>query len=106
MEATQERSHWPDDGPFTASAMGDIRPLSKLMFVLPISFFNPGTGILEAHLLEVPYQDNCWDCGVSVCRYAFALSMLRDKVIKFGDSDTKREALNDAISNRKRSFQV
>ena len=36
-----------------------------------------------------------------VCRYAFALFMLRDKVIKFGDSDTKREALNDAISNRK-----
>jgi hypothetical protein len=26
---------------------------------------------------EIPYQDNCWDCGVYVCRYAYALYQLR-----------------------------
>jgi len=27
----------------------------------------------------VPYQDNGWDCGVFVCRYAFGILCLREK---------------------------
>jgi hypothetical protein len=29
--------------------------------------------------LSVPYQNNCWDCGVFVCRYAYSVYALRDR---------------------------
>ena len=31
---------------------------------------------------KVPRQDNCWDCGVFVCRYAFAMLQLLDTRIE------------------------
>ena len=35
---------------------------------------------------SVPTQKNGWDCGVFVCRYAFALYSMRDRDITFGDA--------------------
>eukprot|EP00563_Minutocellus_polymorphus_P004411 CAMPEP_0181044106 /NCGR_PEP_ID=MMETSP1070-20121207/13080_1 /TAXON_ID=265543 /ORGANISM="Minutocellus polymorphus, Strain NH13" /LENGTH=1161 /DNA_ID=CAMNT_0023122511 /DNA_START=127 /DNA_END=3612 /DNA_ORIENTATION=+ len=32
---------------------------------------------------KVPYQDNSWDCGVFVCRYAYALYLMRNKQITY-----------------------
>jgi Ulp1 family protease len=33
----------------------------------------------------VPYQDNSWDCGVFVCRYAAALQARRKDLFTFQD---------------------
>ena len=35
--------------------------------------------------LTVPYQDNTWDCGVFVCRYAYSLYSMRDVPFLFND---------------------
>ena len=35
---------------------------------------------------SVPYQDNSWDCGVFVCRYAYGVYSMRDCAITFGDA--------------------
>jgi len=32
---------------------------------------------------RIPYQDNSWDCGVFVCRYAFALYHQRENHITY-----------------------
>ncbi len=43
--------------------------------------------ILIAHFLStVPYQDNGWDCGVFVCRYAFSVLSMRSIEFKFTPS--------------------
>ena len=55
---------------------------------------------LVAHILSVPYQDNCWDCGVFVCRYAYALFMLRHKVLTVAGHTSPGDALRDAITER------
>lgn len=34
----------------------------------------------------VPLQNNTWDCGVFVCRYAYALYELRHKEFTYGDA--------------------
>jgi hypothetical protein len=33
--------------------------------------------------LPVPYQDNSWDCGVFVCRYAYAVYLLRHRSFSY-----------------------
>ena len=38
----------------------------------------------EQHMHAVPYQDNSWDCGVFVCRYAYALYLMRNRRITYG----------------------
>ena len=43
----------------------------------------------------VPYQDNSWDCGVFVCRYAFALYQKRLSHITRGDT---KNNFNDFIT--------
>ena len=35
---------------------------------------------------EVPYQNNTWDCGVFVCRYAYAIYQLRNRNFTFQDA--------------------
>ena len=35
---------------------------------------------------KVPYQQNGWDCGVFVCRYAFSVLSLRRKPFQFDGS--------------------
>jgi Ulp1 family protease len=34
----------------------------------------------------VPYQNNTWDCGVFVCRYAYAIHQLRDRHFTYKDA--------------------
>jgi Ulp1 family protease len=34
----------------------------------------------------VPLQNNTWDCGVFVCRYAYALYELRHREFTYGDA--------------------
>ena len=50
---------------------------------------------------SVPYQDNGWDCGVFVCRYAHALYSMRDRDITFGDARKcpGREPFQQAITD-------
>eukprot|EP00934_Nitzschia_sp_Nitz4_P002048 Nitzschia sp. Nitz4//scaffold80_size88189//71589//78338//NITZ4_005093-RA/size88189-processed-gene-0.64-mRNA-1//1//CDS//3329558648//2048//frame0 len=57
---------------------------------------------------KVPYQDNTWDCGVFVCRYAYALYELRNRNFTFEDAgmycdrssrSTSRSAFYDLISD-------
>ena len=52
---------------------------------------------------SVPYQDNSWDCGVFVCRYAHALYSMRDRDITFGDASegTGRNPFQQAITDSK-----
>eukprot|EP00523_Entomoneis_sp_CCMP467_P006986 CAMPEP_0168734242 /NCGR_PEP_ID=MMETSP0724-20121128/8709_1 /TAXON_ID=265536 /ORGANISM="Amphiprora sp., Strain CCMP467" /LENGTH=1244 /DNA_ID=CAMNT_0008781333 /DNA_START=148 /DNA_END=3882 /DNA_ORIENTATION=+ len=37
---------------------------------------------------KVPYQDNGWDCGVFVCRYAYALYQMRRTVLPSDDENS------------------
>lgn len=50
---------------------------------------------------SVPYQDNGWDCGVFVCRYAHALYSMRNCNITFGDAreGPGREPFQQAITD-------
>ena len=41
------------------------------------------------HNCSVPYQDNCWDCGIFVCRYAYSLLLLRKKPFTVADIRNK-----------------
>ena len=50
--------------------------------------------------LAVPYQDNTWDCGVFVCRYAYALFMLRHNRITTSADSSLQEVLKAAITDR------
>jgi len=47
----------------------------------------------------VPYQDNSWDCGVFVCRYAYSTLLLRDRQFTFEDI-TGSDMLLEGITNR------
>jgi hypothetical protein len=38
------------------------------------------------HLFSVPYQDNGYDCGVFVCRYAYAIYQLRQRGFTYSDA--------------------
>lgn len=38
------------------------------------------------HPLLVPYQNNTWDCGVFVCRYAYAVYELRHRHFTYEDA--------------------
>ena len=51
-------------------------------------------------LLTVPYQDNSWDCGVFVCRYAYGLYLMRNKRITYRTAgvEDKPPYLCDLIS--------
>ena len=45
--------------------------------------FSPFSFVSKSTLRIVPYQDNSWDCGVFVCRYAYALYLMRNKRITY-----------------------
>jgi hypothetical protein len=48
--------------------------------------------VLAAYLylyFIVPYQLNGWDCGVFMCRYAYALYLLRDKTFSFRETNLR-----------------
>lgn len=39
---------------------------------------------------DVPYQDNSWDCGVFVCRFAYGLYLLRNEKFIYEDLQMKK----------------
>ena len=55
-------------------------------------------------MIEVPYQDNGWDCGVFVCRYAYALYQLRHRAFSYNDAgvdrcgEAKGKAFDDLVT--------
>jgi len=49
------------------------------------------------HVDVVPYQNNSWDCGVFVCRYAFALYKLRN--ISFSFQEYRQDCFRSLITN-------
>lgn len=46
---------------------------------------------------KIPYQNNSWDCGVFVCRYAFALYKLRN--ISFSFQEYRQDCFRSLITN-------
>jgi len=54
--------------------------------------------MMPIHDPQVPYQDNSWDCGVFVCRYAYSTLRLRKQQFTFEDI-TGNEILQERISN-------
>jgi hypothetical protein len=82
LNAEWKRLRKSDDpalAPFTASknSMEVFSPKSKYLCLAPRHFcFASLTGRCPCRPL-VPYQDNSWDCGVFVCRYAYAVYLLR-----------------------------
>lgn len=53
------------------------------MVELPDNHLKHSTYLLFA--LEVTYQNNSWDCGVFVCRYASGIFQLRDRVFSYNE---------------------
>ncbi|GFH58426.1 hypothetical protein CTEN210_14902 [Chaetoceros tenuissimus] len=52
---------------------------------------------------HVPRQDNCWDCGVFICRYAFAMLQLLDtriqcKLADWRDAKFRRDIIKEYIT--------
>ena len=82
--------------PFNRDTMEVLAPNSKCFGPI-FRYFSVG---LCAHDMLVPYQDNSWDCGVFVCRYAFALFMLRHKEITIGDYDNRSPPLRRVVTDQ------
>jgi hypothetical protein len=45
--------------------------------------------VFASLIFIVPYQLNGWDCGVFMCRYAYALYLLRDMTFSFGETNIR-----------------
>lgn len=49
----------------------------------------PNRATLTVSLVcKVPYQDNGFDCGLFVCRYAYAMYKLAGKIFSYGELAT------------------
>lgn len=55
--------------------------------------------VMPIHDPPVPYQDNSWDCGVFVCRYAYSTLLLRYQNFTFNDI-TGDEILQEKITKK------
>jgi len=53
----------------------------------------------------VPLQNNTWDCGVFVCRYAYAIYELRDRDFTYGDAGMHCEETDIISGSSSRAFQ-
>ena len=77
------------DDPFNTTTMKVFAPKSKYTLI-PTKFMLLCSTIL-AHGgrfgFAVPYQSNSWDCGVFVCRYAYALFKTRHNIFTVFDSN-------------------
>ena len=57
-------------------------------------------------MLEVPYQENSWDCGVYVCRFAYGLYLLRNKKFLSEEVSGKRPFENLITNSPEFSFSM
>uniref|UniRef100_A0A7S2AA63 Ubiquitin-like protease family profile domain-containing protein n=1 Tax=Trieres chinensis TaxID=1514140 RepID=A0A7S2AA63_TRICV len=48
---------------------------------------------------KIPYQDNSWDCGVFVCRYAYSLFLLREENFNRYDAESDKRPFEELITN-------
>lgn len=90
--------------PFNEKTMNVIDPKSKcllLSFGLKFDFKKRFITKYLLFVLSVPYQDNSCDCGVFVCRYAYALYSRINLGITFGDWGDKRHPFLKAITKYK-----
>lgn len=84
---------------FSPQSMPVYSPKSKSA---PRALVSGHRGSFLTAFMSVPYQDNSWDCGVFVCRYAYAMYLLRDKAFSLGDVNddgTKRFSFASLITN-------
>ena len=49
--------------------------------------------------LKAPVQDNSWDCGVFVCRYAYGILCMRDKPLSADSSFLDRKERNRIVND-------
>ena len=61
--------------------------------------------MLFSRLHSVPLQNNTWDCGVFVCRYAYAIYELRDRDFTYGDAGMHCENTEVITGLSSRAFQ-
>jgi Ulp1 family protease len=55
---------------------------------------SPFVRVANTCYLSVPYQDNSWDCGVFVCRYAYAVYLLRERSFSYREANAFGERGN------------
>merc|ERR1711862_652505 len=81
-----------------------LRVASNVYKWLNFKWQNPSDGNLDINFdrrtmpifdPQVPYQNNSWDCGVFVCRYALGLYQQRHRTITFED---RTDRLHDFIT--------
>ena len=53
----------------------------------------------------MPLQNNSWDCGVFVCRYAYAIYELRDRDFTYGDAGMHCENTDVITGSSSRAFK-
>ena len=55
---------------------------------------------------SVPYQNNSWDCGVFVCKYAVSLYLLRNSPITHSELHLPKPLTNAIVENDLMNFNM
>ena len=79
------------ENPFTSSSLKVHVPIGEYHCLFGWSFpalsLNRFSYLLSTCPFSVPRQNNTWDCGLFVCRYASALYSMHDSIITFGHAE-------------------
>ena len=95
--------------PFDAKRLPLVSPKSRFCFICLFHSIILSRTFFFSHLLSmtllvpVPYQDNGYDCGIFVCRYAYNLYVMRH--LRFSWDDYKEKSPFNTLITKRLAFQ-